>query len=91
MATLTVKWALLCLYTVMPTIYTSPVAQAAIALIASGGGTNTYGGGLSDGFLVKFDENGGRLWATYAGNSGEDLLQGVATDRYNNVVVCGTT
>ncbi|MBL0047628.1 MAG: SBBP repeat-containing protein [Bacteroidetes bacterium] len=59
--------------------------------IASGGAQNTYGGGLSDGFLVKFDENGGRIWATYAGNSGEDLLQGVATDRYNNVVVCGTT
>ena len=34
----------------------------------------TYGGGFSDGFLAKFNQNGVRLWGTYYG--GEQADQG---------------
>lgn len=33
--------------------------------ITFNGFQNTYGGGLHDAYLVKFDSNGNRIWATY--------------------------
>ncbi len=59
--------------------------------IASSGFQNIFGGGISDGFLAKFNPQGARIWGTYLGNTGEDLIQSCQTDAYNNVVVCGTT
>ncbi len=47
--------------------------------IASGGHQNTYGGGSWDGYLVKFNENGLRLWSTYYGGSGDDAGVSVTT------------
>ena len=59
--------------------------------IASGGFQNTFGGGLDDGFLVKFDADGNRLWATYYGGRGEDQACNVATDAAGNVFIVGST
>lgn len=59
--------------------------------IASSGFQNAFGGGISDGFLAKFDFLGARVWGTYLGNTGEDLIQSCKTDSYENVVVCGST
>ncbi len=59
--------------------------------IAFGGFQNTYGGGEWDAFLVKFDANGNRLWATYYGGSGDDEAFGVATDTAGNVYLAGFT
>lgn len=59
--------------------------------IASGGYQNTFGGGSADGFLVKFDSAGTRLWATYYGGSDEDKFYSVATDTAENVYVVGHT
>jgi hypothetical protein len=59
--------------------------------IAASGFQNNFGGGSDDGYLVKFDENCARLWATYTGGNGYDLAQACATDKYQNVVVCGST
>ncbi len=71
-------------------VYLSGRTNSSFA-IASSGFQNSYGGGISDGFLVKFAASGARLWGTYVGKSGEDLVQGCRTDSYNNVFVCGTT
>lgn len=58
--------------------------------IASGGQQNVYGGG-TDGFLVKFNSGGGRLWATYYGGSDADFASACATDADGNVYLTGST
>ncbi len=59
--------------------------------IASGGFQNTFGGGIEDDFLVKFDANGNRLWATYYGASGTEENPDITTDVNGNVYLEGTT
>jgi len=49
------------------------------------------GGGISDAFLVKFDTNGVRQWATYYGGTGNDYGQGIAKDTIGNTYVTGYT
>lgn len=65
--------------------------------IASGGFQDTIGGGV-DAFLVKFNSNGSRLWATYYGGSGaesdggtSDGWGGICTDANGNVFLTGYT
>jgi gliding motility-associated-like protein len=59
--------------------------------IASGGFQNTYGGGLFDDYLVKFDASGSRLWATYYGgtNNEEQYTDGLAVDASGNAYLTG--
>lgn len=59
--------------------------------IAYNGFQNTYGGGLEDAFLTKFDSLGNRLWATYYGGSNNDEGNKVATDTAGNVYLTGIT
>ena len=59
--------------------------------IASGGFQNTYGGGASNAFLVKFDANGNRLWATYYGGTLGTFGYCIATDVTGNVYLTGNT
>ena len=59
--------------------------------IASGGFQNVFGGGVRDAFLVKFDANGVRLWATYYGNTGSEEAYSAATDAGGNVYLSGLT
>ena len=57
--------------------------------MAFNGFQNTFGGGLTDDFLVKFDSTGNRLWATYYGGSAYEEAGGVATDANQNVYFTG--
>ncbi|MCY1055079.1 SBBP repeat-containing protein [Nannocystis sp. SCPEA4] len=59
--------------------------------IASGGHDNTYNGGASDGFVVKFNASGVRQWATYYGGSNYDQIFDVALAPSDNLVVAGVT
>ncbi|MBI2269967.1 MAG: SBBP repeat-containing protein [Bacteroidetes bacterium] len=61
------------------------------ANISLGGFQNAFAGGGTDAFLVKFDANGNRLWATYYGGPGADWGLGVSTDPFGNVYLAGTT
>jgi hypothetical protein len=61
------------------------------ASIASGGHQNTYGAGSYDAFLVKFDTDGARQWATYYGGTADDYGNGCATDTSGNVYLGGST
>ena len=48
--------------------------------------------GTRDAMLVKFNENGTRIWATYFGGSGlSDIAGDCATDASGNVYLCGVT
>ena len=59
--------------------------------LSSGGFQNTYGGGSSDVFLVKFNSAGSRMWATYYGGSDEDYPSAFTTDLSGNVYLPGGT
>ncbi|MFK7921364.1 MAG: SBBP repeat-containing protein [Bacteroidia bacterium] len=65
--------------------------------INSGGADTLHNGhqstvmGVSDGFLIKLDPNGNRIWGTYFGGNGSDELNGVITDQNGNIFVCGST
>jgi len=66
-------------------------ATASTINIASGGHQNTYGGSSHDAFLVKFDQAGNRLWATYYGGTLIDMGHSCATDPSGNVFLTGYT
>ncbi len=58
--------------------------------IAAGGHQNIVGGNF-DAFLVKFNTEGVRQWATYYGGTSDDLGHSVATDASGNVYLAGIT
>lgn len=45
--------------------------------------------GQNDAFLVKFNTNGVRLWATYYGGTGDDYANACAVDPDGNVFIAG--
>jgi len=62
--------------------------------ISSGGHQNTHSAGLQygeDAFLVKFNSNGIRQWATYYGGSNGGTYASCTTDFTGNVYLAGTT
>lgn len=58
--------------------------------MASGGFQTTFGGS-TDAYLVKFDANGARQWATYCGGTGDDYSSGVTADASGIVYITGYT
>lgn len=52
----------------------------------------TAGGGFGgDAFILKFDNSGNRLWATYYGGNGNDKANSLVIDAAGNVYVAGMT
>ena len=50
-----------------------------------------YNGG-TDGFIVKLNNTGTvRIWATYFGGTGLDVINGIANDAGNNIYITGQT
>jgi len=52
---------------------------------------STHGGGGYDAFILKFTNDGERLWATYYGGSGVDKGYQICSDNAENVYVSGMT
>ena len=50
-----------------------------------------YGGGDCDGYLLKFDRAGNRIWATYYGGASSDYIYGIKIDHEGNIIVVGGT
>ena len=50
-----------------------------------------YGGGQTDGFLVKFNPEGTLVWGTFIGGEAEEELMAIDIDRDNNIYIVGDT
>lgn len=61
------------------------------SVLTSSGAYQTTPGGSYDALLVKFDNTGNRLWATFYGDSGDDLFNYCSADASGNVFACGVT
>jgi hypothetical protein len=67
------------------------VSSLASIFATSSSHQQVYGGGVCDAFLVKFDSNGVRIWATYYGGSANDEGRSCVTDMNKNVYLAGLT
>lgn len=50
-----------------------------------------FGGGLTDAFIVKFDNLGNRIWSTYVGGDGAETGSSIDSDSDNEICVVGQT
>jgi hypothetical protein len=73
-------------------IYAGGVASGSMNGIASDGAHQTsYGGGLEDNFLVRFNGDGTRMWGTYYGGEQQENGSFVAALPGGGVMFTGTT
>ncbi len=72
-------------------IYVAGSTKSPSGMGTAGGFQPTYGGGLNDGFLARFDSTGALLWATYYGGNLSDFMTACVADDSLNVYVCGNT
>ena len=70
-------------------IYFTGYTQSNTMISSSTSFQSNYGGGLSDGFLTKFDLGGQRIWSTYYGGSSEDDIYSVKIDNHSNIYISG--
>ncbi|MCC6373055.1 MAG: SBBP repeat-containing protein [Bacteroidia bacterium] len=59
------------------------------ALVTSGAHQTTFGGNTTDGFLMKLDGGGQKLWGTYYGDNTLDQVNGCSSDATGNVYITG--
>jgi hypothetical protein len=72
-------------------VYMTGQAPSLTAIATPGAQQTTYGGGSSDGFLAKFNQDGSRVWGTYIGGPGANFPWRVSSDLAGMVYVSGDT
>jgi hypothetical protein len=72
-------------------VYMAGRTASSTNMATSGANQTTYGAGLYDAFLVKFNASGVRQWGTYYGSGGNDMARSCATDASGNVYMAGET
>jgi hypothetical protein len=59
--------------------------------VTQGVAQSTYGGGDADGFVLKLNPDGTRVWATFYGGTLTDVGLGFTVDQDGNALLCGRT
>ena len=59
--------------------------------MASGGHQNSFGGGGTDAFLVKFNSSGALQWGTYYGGNGDEIGYSTSIDLFGDIYLSGHT
>lgn len=75
-------------------VYIGGLTTSVTNIATAGTQQTIYGAGtgVSDGFVAKLNGVSGlTTWGTYLGGSGDDAVNGIATDAANNVYVVGNT
>ena len=72
-------------------VYLAGYTDSTTGIATTGAHQTTYGGGVYDAFLVKFNSSGVRQWGTYYGGTGYDDGYSCATDASGNVYLAGST
>ena len=64
-----------------------------LPILNPGGGTyfQTFGGHYNDAFILRFDSNGIRKWATFYGANDQDFGNSITTDENDNILIAGGT
>ncbi|MHA1252850.1 MAG: hypothetical protein ACTSRP_22880 [Candidatus Helarchaeota archaeon] len=55
------------------------------------GHTSSFGAGVYDAFLLKYDSDGNLIWSRYWGDSEDRFCYGIATDLFNNIYMAVTS
>ncbi|MEM1135762.1 MAG: SBBP repeat-containing protein [Bacteroidota bacterium] len=66
-------------------------STSSVASIATNSGIDQSYNGSTDGYLVRFNNNGQRQWGTYYGGNNNDTPKGITTDISANIYICGLT
>jgi len=72
-------------------VYMVGQTTSAEAIATAGSHQQTFGGGTYDAYLVKFDSDGVRLWATYYGGSGDEQGTSCAVNVNGDIHLLGYT
>lgn len=65
--------------------------SSASPTIVTVGSNQTVMNGTNDGIVIKFDPNGTRLWASFFGGNGGEMIYGLAMDANNDLLITGNT
>ncbi len=92
-----------CVYDKAGFVYMVGTSTSSINISTPGSHQPNYGGGvdpmtmgvfkqqMGDALIVKFDENGNRIWATYYGHANNDWANDCVLDSNNDLIVSGAT
>ncbi|MEX1193295.1 MAG: SBBP repeat-containing protein, partial [Brumimicrobium sp.] len=72
-------------------IYMTGETESANNISTSGSHQDNFGGGFSDGFLAKFNNDGLIEWSTYFGGSADDISRSCYADNKGKIYVTGNT
>lgn len=72
-------------------IYLAGSASSTINIATPGTHQTTYGGGVADGYVAKFNSSGVRQWGTYYGGSLVEQANECCVDASGNVYLAGFT
>ena len=71
--------------------YIAGETQGSVPWIGAGAIQSTYAGGYYDGFVIKIDSSGGKVWSTYLGGSDDDYTEAIRIDGSGNAWIGGST
>lgn len=72
-------------------VYITGYTMSTSGIASSGAHQTSFGGGLDDAFLAKFNSSGIRIWATYYGGSDEDASANMGIDNSGFLYITGIT